>query len=381
VKIETKIGQADPLRIGVWSHPWTGVTGGEEGLGTGGLDQQMSARRTDMHRLQELVRLHRLGLTERRAAKELRIGRNTAREYRLALAAAGVLEGSAEELPELEALKAIVMKALPSRPAPQQVSKLDAWQAEVEALLEKRLGPQAIYDRLRLEHADFQGSIGGLKRLVHRIRRSRGVLATDVAIPVETAAGDVAQVDFGYAGKLWDPITRMPRKAWVFVMVLGYSRHQYSEVVFDQRTTTWLELHQRAFAWLGGVPRVVIRAAFGVSGLPELNRSYRELARHYGFRVDPAPPRAPKKKGKVESGVKYVKNNCLRGRHDQELPAVNAELKRWVLEIAGARVHGTTGRRPLECLRPRNRLICCHFRRGATRPSSGSRRPCTPTVT
>jgi len=310
-----------------------------------------------MHRLQELVRLHRLGLTERRAAKELRIGRNTAREYRLALAAAGVLDGSADELPELEALKEIVVKALPSRPAPQQLSKLDGWQAEVEALLEKRLGPQAIHDRLRLEHADFQGSIGGLKRLVHRIRRSRGVLATDVTIPVETEAGDVAQVDFGYAGKLWDPSTGMPRKAWVFVMVLGYSRHQYCEVVFDQRTTTWLELHQRAFASLGGVPRVivpdnlkaaVIRAAFGVSGLPELNRSYRELARHYGFRVDPAPPRAPKKKGKVESGVKYVKNNCLRGRHDQELPAVNRELERWVREIAGARVHGTTGRRPLE---------------------------------
>lgn len=310
-----------------------------------------------MHRLQELVRLHRLGLTERRAAKELRIGRNTARDYRRALAAAGVLDGSADELPELEALRAIVEKALPARPSPQQISKLDEWQPAVEALLEKRLGPQAIHDRLRLEHADFKGSLGGLKRLVHRIRRARGVLATDVTIPVETEAGDVAQVDFGYAGKLWDSTTGMPRKAWVFVMVLGYSRHQYSEVVFDQRTTTWLELHQRAFAWFGGVPRVivpdnlkaaVIRAAFGVSGLPELNRSYRELARHYGFRVDPAPPRAPRKKGKVESGVKYVKYNFLRGRPDQELQAVNRELGRWICEIAGTRIHGTTGHRPLE---------------------------------
>ena len=310
-----------------------------------------------MHRLQELVRLHRLGLTERGAAKELRIGRNTAREYRAALAAAGILDGSPSELPELEALKAIVLKALPARPAPQQVSTLDGWQSEVEALLEKRLGPQAIHDRLRLEHSDFKGSLGSLKRLVHRLRRARGVQATDVTIPVDTEAGDVAQVDFGYAGKLWDPVTGVPRKAWVFVMVLGYSRHQYSEVVFDQRTTTWLELHQRAFAFLGGVPHVivpdnlkaaVIRAAFGVSGLPELNRSYRELARHYGFRVDPAPPRAPKKKGKVESGVKYVKNNFLRGRHDQDLQTVNRELERWICEIAGVRIHGTTGRRPLE---------------------------------
>ncbi|MES1174038.1 MAG: IS21 family transposase [Myxococcales bacterium] len=310
-----------------------------------------------MHRLQELVRLHRLGLTERRAAKELRIGRNTAKEYRRALSEAGVLDGSVDELPTLEVLKALVLRALPPRPAPQQVSKLEEWQPAVEALLEQRLGPQAIHDRLRLEHPDYQGSIGGLKRLVRRIRRSRGVRPEDVTIPVDTEPGDVAQVDFGYAGKLWDTTTGTLRKAWVFVMVLGYSRHQYCEVVFDQRTTTWLELHQRAFACFGGVPRVivpdnlkaaVIRAAFGVSGLPELNRSYRELARYYGFRVDPAPPRAPKKKGKVESGVKYVKNNFLRGRRDQDVAEVNRELARWTLEIAGTRVHGTTGRRPME---------------------------------
>ena len=194
-----------------------------------------------------------------RAAKELRMGRNTAKEYRRALAAAGMLDGNVEELPALEALKSVVLAALPPRPAPQQVSTLEDWQADVEALLEKRLGPQAIHDRLRLEHPEFQGSLGSLKRLVRRIRQARGVHPDDVAIPVETEPGDVAQVDFGYAGKLlWDPTTGTPRKAWVFVMVLGHSRHQYSEVVFDQRTTTWLELHQRAFAELGGVPHVIV---------------------------------------------------------------------------------------------------------------------------
>jgi hypothetical protein len=185
----------------------------------------------------------------------------------------------------------------------------------------------------------------------------KGIRPEDVAIPVDTAPGEVAQVDFGYAGLLWDATTGKPRKAWVFVMVLGHSRHQYAEVVFDQRTTTWLELHQRAFAWFGGVPKVivpdnlkaaVIRAAFGVSSLPELNRSYRELARHHGFRVDPTPPRSPKKKGKVESSVKYVKHNFLRGREHQELGELNRELLRWAQDIAGVRVHGTTGRRPLE---------------------------------
>lgn len=310
-----------------------------------------------MHRLQELVRLHRMGLAERRAAKELRMGRNTARDYRRAIAAAGLLEGNAEELPALEQLKAAVLAALPPRPALQQVSTVEAWQAQVETLLERGLGPQAIHDRLRLEHPDFRGSLGSLKRLVRRIRQERGVKPEDVAIPVDTEAGEVAQVDFGYAGKLWDPATKTLRKAWVFVMVLGYSRHLYAEVVFDQRVSTWLALHERAFADLGGVVRVivpdnlkaaVIRAAFGISSTPELNRSYRELARHCGFRVDPTPPRSPEKKGKVESGVKYVKRNFLLAREGQDVIEVNRELARWVREIAGNRVHGTTGRRPLE---------------------------------
>ena len=96
----------------------------------------------------------------------------------------------------------------------------------MEAQLEQRLGPQAIHDRLRLEHPDYQGSIGGLKRLVRWTRRSRGARPEDVTIPVDTEPGDVAQVAFGYAGKLWDSTTGTLRKACVFVMVLGYSRQR-----------------------------------------------------------------------------------------------------------------------------------------------------------
>ena len=132
-----------------------------------------------------------------------------------------------------------------------------------------------------------------------------------MAIPVETEPGEVAQVDFGEVGRLFDPETQRLRRAWAFVMVLGFSRQMVVRVVFDQKLTTWLRLHVEAFEELGGVVRTVvpdnlkaavIRAAFGVSSSTALNRSYRELARHYGFKVDPTPPYAPQKKGKVESG-------------------------------------------------------------------------------
>jgi hypothetical protein len=93
----------------------------------------------------------------------------------------------------------------------------------------------------------------------------------------------------------------------------------------------------------------VVRAAFGVDGPTALNRSYRELARHYGFKVDPTPPRSPKKKGKVESNVKYVRRSFLDPRQDErDIDVLNRQLDEWRFEIAGRRKHGTTGRRPLE---------------------------------
>jgi len=106
-------------------------------------------------------------------------------------------------------------------------------------------------------------------------------------------------------------------------MVLGFSRHMFARIVFDQSVQTWLRLHVGAFAALGGVVETVvpdnlksavIRAAFGVGDGIALNRSYRELARHYGFKIDPTPVYDPRKKGKVESSVKYVKGNFFRGQ-------------------------------------------------------------------
>jgi transposase len=310
-----------------------------------------------MHRLQELVRLHRMGVGDREAARLLGMGPNTERQYRRALEGAGLLAGEASCVPELEVLKAAVLERAPPKATPQQVSSVAVWRPHIEELLDRGLRPKAIFDRLRLEHADFTGSHSSVKRLTWTIARERGVSPAEVAIAVETEPGDVAQVDFGYAGHLWDPDTKMLRRAWVFVMVLGYSRHLFTQVVFDQKTETWLRLHVEAFKSFGGVPHTVVpdnlksavvRAAFAVDDDSELNRSYRELARHYGFRVDPTPPRAPKKKGKVEASVKYVKRNALAGRGGEDVSLVRAALARWTTEVAGTRVHGTTGKKPLE---------------------------------
>jgi hypothetical protein len=214
--------------------------------------------RLDMDRLQELVRLHRMDTGSCEVARLLGLSRTTERQYRTVLDAAGLLRGSADELPALETLKAAVEAALPPKQPPQSTTSLQRWVAHVQALATSGLGPRAIYDRLRLDHADFDGTYWAVKRLVKRLRRDRGVRAEDVAIPVETRPGEAAQVDFGEIGRLWDPAAGKLRRAWVFVMVLGQSRRMVARIAFDQRVETWIRLHVEAFAELGGVPEVIV---------------------------------------------------------------------------------------------------------------------------
>lgn len=318
----------------------------------------MVSERKSMMDVQEMVRLYRLGTGYRRVAELLGMSPNTERAYREILAKAGLLTGSATELPDVEALQALVHAVHPPRAAPLQVSSAEGWVAVIQPLWEKGVGPKVIHDRLRLSDPTFSASLSAVKRLCLRLKRTRGVTEAEVVIPVDTDPGDVAQVDFGYVGLLWDPASRTYRKAWVFVLVLGYSRHMWADIVFDQSVETWIELHVRAFDALGGVPRTlvpdnlkaaVIRAAFGSDrDSLEVQQSYREAARHYGFRIDPAPPRAPQKKGKVEAGVKYVKNNFMAGQEEKDIVKVREALRTWLQKVAGERVHGTTGRRPAE---------------------------------
>jgi len=285
------------------------------------------------------------------------LSRTTARRYLRALADSGLLEGPAEALPEESELRAAVDAVLPPQQPKQQVSSVAGWEPHILQMAEKGVTPKVIYDRLRLQDEDFQGSYDAVKRLCARWKRERAPVATEVAIPVQTAPGQVAQVDFFEVQRLVDPKLGQLRRCWLFVMQLAYSRHLFAQLVFDQRAETWQRLHAEAFAFFGGVPEVivpdnlkaaVIRAAFTSSGEIELHRSYVELARHYAFLVDPTPVRSPNKKGKVERVGRYVRDSYLKGREFEDIHEARAGLPRWVREIAGARTHGTTGWKPLE---------------------------------
>ncbi len=134
----------------------------------------MSNRSTDMHRLQELVRLHRKGEGCREVARLLKMSPNTERRFREALKEAQLLAGPVTPLPELEELKVAVAKFCPSKQPAQEVSSIQDWAETVAGQMGKGLGPRAIYDRLKQEQECFCGSYWAVKRLCKRLKRARG---------------------------------------------------------------------------------------------------------------------------------------------------------------------------------------------------------------
>jgi transposase len=252
-------------------------------------------------------------------------------------------------LPDAATLAALLEPPPETRPSHEQ-SAVEPFRPQVLAWAQQGVEGQAIW-QLLVERHGFPGSYSAVKRFLRRL-----AAATPAAtVRVETAPGEEAQVDFGAAGLLWDPVLGRLRRAWAFVMLLSCSRHQYVEFVFDQSVATWLRLHRAAFEWFRGVPRRIVldnlKAAIVRAALydPEIQRAYRECAEHYGFLIAPCRPAAPEHKGKVEQGgVHYVKRNCLAGRAFRDLAEANAHAQRWCLEVAGRRVHGTTKQVPLE---------------------------------
>jgi transposase len=307
----------------------------------------MANRSVSIMDILEVIRLVRAGQSDHTITALLGHNRRTVAKYRQWAAEQGLLAG---DVPDAGALQRLLAQTLPPTAPPQQQSSLAPYREEIAALVAQRVEMAAIRARLEERH-DHPVSYSAVRRLVQRLAPPE----RPVFVRVEVAPGSEAQVDFGYAGLTIDPASGQPRKSWVFVLVLSWSRHLYAEVVFDQRVETWLLCHEHAFTVWGGVPArivpdnlkaAIVRASFTE---PTAQRAYRECAEHYGFLIDPQPPRQPRMKGKVEQGgVHYVCRNFLAGRAPEEtLSQRNLALQRWTVRVAGRREHGTTKHAPL----------------------------------
>jgi hypothetical protein len=157
---------------------------------------------------------------------------------------------------------------------------------------------------------------------------------------------------------MWlDPLTGTRRAVNAFALVLSMSRHQFACPVLRMDQQAWLDCHIAAFRFFGGVPQRIVPDNLKTGVLkpdlydPAFNRSYEELAHHYGFLIDPARVRRPTDKPTVERQIPFIRNDFWRGRTFTTFAEIARGLEDWCTEVAGTRIHGTIKERPLEVFR------------------------------
>jgi len=275
-----------------------------------------------VHAIEELLKR---GWSHRRIARELGVHRETVARY----ARLG------------DSKPAISTPG--SGPPCGRKSHCDPYADQIRRKLDHGLGAQRIFQDLKVE-TDFPGSYSSVKRFARRLGHTR-------ALPfrrIEVEPGQEAQVDFGRGPWVIEEGHR--RRTHVLRITLSHSRKSYSEAIYRQTCDGFIGCIENAWRHFGGVPAVLVLDNLKAAVIkadwfdPELNPKIASFARHYGFAILPTRPASPREKGKIESGIKYVKNNALKGRDFVGLRDLNGFLVHWETTVADTRIHGTTKR-------------------------------------
>jgi transposase len=232
----------------------------------------------------------------------------------------------------------------------QRSSKLDPFKADILRMLEAH--PYTAAQLLqRIRDDGFDGGYTIVKDYVRKVRPK----PKKAYLVLSFAPGECAQVDWGSYGSV--TVGDTTRRLSFFVMVLCYSRMMYVEFTVAQTMEHFLACHQHAFDYFGAVTArmmvdnlksAVLTRTLGND--PVLNPKYLDFANHYGFTIAPCGVRKANEKGRVENAVGYVKKNLLAGLQISDFKDLNPAAVRWLDTVANLRIHGHTGKRPVDRL-------------------------------
>ena len=235
------------------------------------------------------------------------------------------------------------------RKSPNKPGKLYPFKTEIVGMLERHsYTAKQIFQHIK-EELDYDGSYSTVKKYVRKVRPKR----SPAYLKLSFSPGECAQVDWGSFGSVNVGETR--RRLSFFVMVLCYSRMMYVEFTVSQTMEHFLSCHQNAFQYFGRCPSrimvdnlksAVLRRIIGQA--PVFNPKYLDFAKHYGFEITACNVRKGNEKGRVESGVGYVKKNLLNGWDISDFKVVAPNCSQWLESIANVRIHGETRKKPID---------------------------------
>jgi len=305
----------------------------------------MSNRRIHMFEYQQILHHLKKGCSVRSIMRNHIAGRRKIREVVSIASLNGWLDNNTP-LPSIETLSQHFSKrSIKTSP------RLEPFREWIEMQVLQGIKASTIHRHL-VQHKGFQGAYDGVKRLVCRIKQHHAPLKATMALHFQP--GEAAQIDFGKGPVMWDTCSGKEVSTWFFVMTLCWSRHQFAKFVVHQDSESWLQCFHDAFEFFGGVPDKLIidnpKCGITKAGYyeAEIQRNFSDLAIAYNTLVAPCPPRDPKKKGRVERGVQYIKTSFLPLRTFANIDHANMQLIQWIMEEAGLRNHGSTFEKPLD---------------------------------
>jgi transposase len=215
---------------------------------------------------------------------------------------------------------------------------------------------QSVFEELRA--AGYNGGYDTVRRFVQPLREEARREAT---VRFETPPGRQGQVDWG---RCWTTIAGRSVNVRLFVMTLGYSRRLFARGTYDEKLSTFIRCHEAAFEHFGGIaheflydnPKTVVLSRDFEGREIRWNPAFWDFSAYWGFRPRACRPYRAQTKGKVESGVKYVKR-FLRGKAFDSLDHLNEVLINWIAAAADERIHGTTHRKPSEMFMEEKELL------------------------
>jgi transposase len=280
-----------------------------------------------MRKTRDVLRLSANGLSKRQIAVSLGLSATAAGDCIRRAREAGVAWPLAAELTDA-ALERLLYRSASlvekRRPEPD-------WAMVHRELKRAGVTLQLLWEEYRAAHPDGHGYSRFCQKYHEwKLRLSPTMRQTHVA-------GERLFVD--YAGKTLEVIdgtTGEVRPAQLFVAVVGASSYTYAEATFTQSLSDWIGSHTRAFAFYNGVTAIVVsdNLKAGITKAcfyePAVNRTYAEMAAHYGTAIVPARPRRPRDKAKAETAVLLATRWIiakLRNRQFFSLTDLNAAIR------------------------------------------------------
>jgi transposase len=311
----------------------------------------MANERLSMRKTREILRLKwELGRSHREVATSLGVGLGTVSLALERAIAAGLVWPAVEAMSETELDRGLYRrKELPlgDRPAPDF------------AYLHTELRRQSVTLEL-LHHEYLERHPDGYRYSQFCERYRRWVGTQRRSMRQMHRAGEKLFVDYaGQHPRVIEPETGEVREAELFVAVLGASSFTFAEASWTQQSHDWIASHMRAFEYLGGVPGAVVpdqlRTAVSIPCRYEagIQRTYQELAEHYGTILLPARPAHPRDKAKVEVAVQVAERWILARLRNQSffsLIELNGRIAELLEELNGRlmRVYGASRRELFE---------------------------------